>query len=664
MSGHDPPPGRQPAPERDDARTGPSRRRGITRVSLPPPSVRSVPFATAVERFQQVSIEELGTRLADVTFVVVDLETTGGSPKDSAITEIGAVKIRGGQVLGEFQTLVDPGRAIPPYISVLTGITTMMVAAAPRIGAVLPGFLEFARGAVLVAHNAPFDLGFLKAACAESGMAWPAAASVDTAVLARRLLNRDEVPNCKLATLAPYFSATTSPTHRALDDARATVDVLHGLFERLGPLGITSLEELTGLTRQIDPERLRKRHLADGVPRGPGVYLFRGPPPAAGPPRGAGVSLSRGPGGEPLYVGTSNDLRSRVRSYFSSSEQRSRITEMVALAQRVDAIPCAHDLEAAVRELRLIAEHKPRYNRRSRFPERALWVRLTEEPFPRLSVVRRVRPGAGVFLGPFPDRHAADPAVAAVHEALPLRQCTTRLSPRVPSPACALAGMGRCGAPCTGAQSVEEYASIAAVFRAAVDHDPRALVAPLLARLDRLAGEERYEDAAVLRDRAAVLVRAVRRRQRLESLAAVQELVLARADGTGGWHLSVVRRGRLVAAGGAPQGMSVRRMLPDLLATAETPDGPDGELAATVDETELILRWMEKPGTRLVQLTGTLASRAPGTGAFSTFLARVETGRSGRDPFADDRSLGTRARPERVTAGAGGRPRSRLGSPA
>src|SRR4029453_14772084 len=109
-------------------------------------------------------------------FVVVDLETPGGSPKDSAITEIGAVKVRGGEGLGEFQTLVDPGCEIPPYISVLTGITSTMVAAAPRIGAVLPHVLEFARGAVLVAHNAPFDLGFLKAACALNGLVWPAPA--------------------------------------------------------------------------------------------------------------------------------------------------------------------------------------------------------------------------------------------------------------------------------------------------------------------------------------------------------------------------------------------------------------------------------------------------------------------------------------------------------
>src|SRR6185312_2769774 len=194
-------------------------RRASPGLSPPRPTVRPVPPSPAgvetATRYQQVSIEELGTPLSGVTFVVVDLETTGGSPNDSAITEIGAVKIRGGEVLGEIQTLVDPGREIPPYISVLTGITSSMVAAAPRIGAVLPGFLEFARGAVLVAHNAPFDLGFLKAACAENGLLWPAAASVDTAVLARRLLTRDEVPNCKLATLAPYFSTRTEPCHRA-----------------------------------------------------------------------------------------------------------------------------------------------------------------------------------------------------------------------------------------------------------------------------------------------------------------------------------------------------------------------------------------------------------------------------------------------------------------
>ena len=109
-----------------------------------------------------------------------------------------------------------------------------------------------------------------------------------------------------------------------------------------------------------------------------------------------------------------------------------------------------------------------------------------------------------------------------------------------------------------------------------------------------------------------------------------------------------------MAAGNAPRGTTVRGTLAGLLATAETPDGPEDEPAASVDETELVLRWMEKPGTRLVQVTGTLACAVPGTGAYSSFLELVEAGRAERDPFADGRSLGTRARPERVTAGRGG----------
>src|SRR3954453_12390373 len=133
----------------------------------------------------QASFDELGTPLHEVTFVVVDLETTGGSPQACEITEIGAVKVRTGQILGEFQTLVDPGVPIPPFISVLTGITDAAVAGAPRLAGALPAFLASARGSVLVAHNAPFDVGFLKAAAAAHDQEWPAFGVVDTVRLAR-----------------------------------------------------------------------------------------------------------------------------------------------------------------------------------------------------------------------------------------------------------------------------------------------------------------------------------------------------------------------------------------------------------------------------------------------------------------------------------------------
>jgi DNA polymerase-3 subunit epsilon len=157
------------------------------------------------------------------TFMVVDLETTGGAPAGGGITEIGAVKVRGGEVLGEFATLVHPTERLPPFITVLTGITEAMLLPAPKIEEVLPGFLQFAQGAVWVAHNAPYDTGFLKAACAEFGYAWPKPLVLDTAQLARRTLISGEVPNHKLSSLARHFRVAHEPCHRALQDARATV---------------------------------------------------------------------------------------------------------------------------------------------------------------------------------------------------------------------------------------------------------------------------------------------------------------------------------------------------------------------------------------------------------------------------------------------------------
>src|SRR4051795_10007127 len=311
----------------------------------------------------QRSFDELGRPLRDVTFCVVDLETTGASVRAGCmITEIGAVKVRGGEVLGEFQTLVNPHAEIPAFIAVLTGITNSMVASAPPIESALPAFLEFAQGCVLVAHNAPFDVGFLKHFAEQQQRPWPAFEVLDTARLARRVVTRDDAPNCKLSSLAVAFGSSTTPNHRALSDARATVDVLHGLMERLGGLGVHTLEELQTFSARVSTAQRRKRHLAEGLPHSPGVYLFCDDAHRV------------------LYVGTSRDLRTRVRSYFTASETRSRMGEMVGLATRVKSIVCSPALEARVRELRLIAEHKPRYNRRSRFPERMHWLKLTVEP--------------------------------------------------------------------------------------------------------------------------------------------------------------------------------------------------------------------------------------------------------------------------------------------
>jgi DNA polymerase III subunit epsilon len=192
---------------------------------------------------EQATSDDLGFPLAEVTFCVVDLETTGGNPDDCAITEIGAVKTRRGEILGTFQTLVDPGEPVPLLIQGITGIHDEMLRGAPPIGSVLPSFLEFIEGCVLVAHSAGFDLGFLQRACYRAGYEGLEHPVVDTALLARRLLV-EEVPNRKLSTVAAHLGCEHQPCHRAFDDALATVDVLHHLIERGTGFGVLTLADL------------------------------------------------------------------------------------------------------------------------------------------------------------------------------------------------------------------------------------------------------------------------------------------------------------------------------------------------------------------------------------------------------------------------------------
>jgi DNA polymerase-3 subunit epsilon len=187
--------------------------------------------------------------LAGIDFVIVDVETTGWSPGDAQITEIGAIRLAGGGPGAEFSALVNPGQAIPADIAALTGISDDMVALAPPVAAVLPSFLDFTTGFVLAAHNAPFDVGFLASACAGSALTWPAFTVLDTAALARGVLGPDEVPNYKLSTLAAYFDVRALPSHRALADARATAEVLSALLARLAAAGGSTLADVLATAR-------------------------------------------------------------------------------------------------------------------------------------------------------------------------------------------------------------------------------------------------------------------------------------------------------------------------------------------------------------------------------------------------------------------------------
>jgi DNA polymerase-3 subunit epsilon len=431
------------------------------------------------------------TPLSDVTFVVLDLETTGTVPGQCRIIEVAAAKFRGGECLGTFQTLVNPGCGLPPFIVALTGITEALVVPAPSIDEVLPSLLEFIGGAVLVGHNLRFDTAVLDADLLARGRPRLANARVDTLTLARRLI-RDEVPDCRLATLAARFRTVVRPTHRALDDVLATAEVLHALFERAAGYGVLALDDLLGLP--ASPLALRKLPLLAGLPRAAGVYLFR----AAD--------------GRVVHVGRAGDVRSRVRSLFVTGGRR-RHARLLRETVAIEYLPCGHPLEAAVTQLRLHHAHRPWFDGRARRWKACAYLKLTAGRWARLAVVRTPRADGGVYLGPFPGVGPARFVRSAIEAALPLRR---------------------------------DSADAADTIRRGLTGEPDAVLGPLARRIESLTAAGRAGDAAFAQEQLRALSAGLRRQEMLDGLRASGRLVVE----VGG-HQVELQGGRLVSVDGA-----------------------------------------------------------------------------------------------------------------
>ncbi len=437
----------------------------------------------------QTTLQE-GIPLHEVTFCIVDLETTGGSPADSRITEIGAVKYRGGERIGVFHTLVAPGTTIPRFITHITGIDDAIVRGAPTLEWALPGFIEFARGCVFVAHNARFDFTFLNASLVRLEYEPLPSPPVCTARLARRVVWPD-VPNVRLHTLAQYFRTGARPAHRALPDAQACAEVFHGLLDLGKRLGILTLGDLHQAVTARGRPNFGKIRLADHLPRGPGVYLFKGRD------------------GRVLYVGKSKDIRGRVKSYFYG-DSRKQVQDLLTETAAVDGVRCTSELEALVLEARLIRSHHPKHNRKGKGSSRYAYLKIdTADAFPRIKVVREPK-GEGAFLGPFGTTELARRAKDALEDAFPIRRCTTAMRPSTRFSPCALGEMGRCVAPCDGRVTLERYGELVRSLLSSLS-SPGGLLAALEARMDHLAAQERFDEAALARDRLRALAEALSR---------------------------------------------------------------------------------------------------------------------------------------------------------
>jgi DNA polymerase III subunit epsilon len=454
-----------------------------------------------------------GVPLDQVEFCVVDLETTGGSPTTSRITEVGAVRYLGGERLGSFQSLVNPLEHIPARIAHLTGIDDRLVAGEPPIEQVLPAFLEFARGTTIVAHNARFDFSFLNQNLTALDYPVLPGPPVCTAKLARRIVWPD-VPNVKLRTLAEYFRTRVKPIHRALDDADACAEVLHGLLALGGRLGIRTLGDLHEVVRARGKPNFGKIRLADTLPHAPGVYVFRGR------------------AGQVLYVGKSTDLRARVKSYFYGDE-RKKVTRLLEEIQTVEGVVCEGELEALVVEARMIRTHEPPYNQRGKAWRKGAYLKLdTTEAYPRLKIVRAVKADGGRYLGPFASAAGAREVKDALESIVPIRRCTAVMSTGTRFAPCALADMGRCLAPCDGRTTPERYGELVRGLVSSLTASPGELLEALERQMADLAAQERFEQAALVRDRLLALAAALQRDRQDAWIVGAGLLDVATEDGT------------------------------------------------------------------------------------------------------------------------------------
>lgn len=388
----------------------------------------------------------------------MDLETTGGGPLEGGITEIGAVRVRGGRLVEEFVTLVNPRRRIQPFVVGLTGITDQMVRAAPPIETALPAFLEFAGDAVLVAHNAAFDLGHLGRALEAS-----AGRTIGNPVLCTLRLSRRLLPGLKRRTLdavAAHLGVACENRHRALDDARITAEVLTVLLERARALGIERVADC-----------VRYQRLAvDGRP----IVVHVSPERLATAPPVPGVYHLLDAKGRVVYVGRARRLRERLRGYFAEDRDHPRhVAEIVRSTHDFRVHPTGSELSASLLEARHIRDLRPPLNRRGWHLPRLWFVKLARSGrLPRIWVSGRLGMDGARYLGPLATREAAEEARDLIARAFGLRICTGKSPGDLQGLPCRTSGAGPCLAPCAAQVGPDAYGARVAAFHAWLEGGP------------------------------------------------------------------------------------------------------------------------------------------------------------------------------------------------
>src|SRR6266567_6162390 len=552
--------------------------------------------------------------LDEVDFVVLDTETTGLRPGPDRVIEVAAIRLRGGEVIDSFQSLVNPNRRLPPFIVQFTGITQEMVSKAPGGEQVFPDFLRFIEGAIIVGHNVGFDIGFLSHEANLLGQVFPID-GIDTIPFARRYL--PALRRFKLDLVAEHLKIPAANRHRAMGDTKVTAAIFLKLLALAQQQGIQTLGNLrlrlqlpvawsgditdASVSRQLDQWRVdgKLAQKMEAPPR-PNGGLFLNPAWKRDFPAKPGVYLMKDENGQIIYVGKAKCLKDRLASYYSSPLGYTR--KMDGLLQNVREIETrvlGSELEALLLESRLIKELQPVYNVQLRNYELYPFIKIdVQHAFPRVYATREVAADGARYFGPFRSRRMVDVTIELIQKLFPVRTCTRALPPQAkPSEPCLRLHLERCSAPCRGEADSAAYHTVIEQVCAFLGGEREDLFERLRRQMFEAAQQLNFERAAWLRDAMRSADEVLIGQRLITGAVEANNLFIVYPSSQEECNeLFLIRHGRLVEQRRVPhQQDAVKQTVGELLAiAANLGKPPDMVGQAEVDQINIISRWIHR----------------------------------------------------------------------
>jgi DNA polymerase-3 subunit epsilon len=571
-------------------------------------------FSLFQTRERLVMLQEEIDALDAVDFVVLDTETTGLRPGPDRVIEVAGVRLRGGEAVASFQSLINPERSLPPFIVRFTGITQAMVMGAPTAKEILPDFLSFIEGAVLVGHNLGFDIRFLSHEARLLGQSFPLD-GLDTIPLARRFL--PGLRRFKLDLVAAHLNIPASNRHRALGDAEVTAAVFLHILSRAREQGIATLRHLhlrlqlpvawSGDINRVALSEARVQWPADAglaassvVTARPTGSLFLDPAWRQHFPTKPGVYLMKDANRQVIYVGKARNLKERLASYYNQPlGYTHKMDGLLPSVKEIETRVLGSELEALLVESQLIKALQPTYNVQLRNYEAYPFIKIdVQHPFPRVYTTREVAADGARYFGPFRSRRIVELTIELVQKLFPIRTCTRTLPPQAkPSDPCLRLHLNRCPGPCRGGVDPTGYRETIEEVCAFLGGEREDLIERLRRQMFEAAQQLNFERAAWLRDAIRCADEVLIGQRLITGAVEANNLFIVYPSAQEGHNeIFLIRHGRLVQQRCVVhEAEATKQAIVELLAVAAELGAPPSIVGkAEVDQINIISRWIHR----------------------------------------------------------------------